>query len=104
MEGKQYDEAYVNMLKEELESARSMAKMVAEALTTAKQCIIKWDWDQMFEFPSGTSRPVELSELVLFAIEQHYRIISITIMEYDETGAALHGFIVALSPEKGKLH
>lgn len=104
MEGKQYDESYVNRLKEELESAKSLARLIAEAITVSKQCIIKWDWNQTFEFPEGYSRPVELHELVLFAIEQHYRIIGVVVTEYDETGEALHAFIVALYPEGGKLH
>lgn len=104
MEGKQYDEAYVNMLKEELESSKHLVKVMMGIVTVAKQCIIRWDWDQMFEFPEGRSRPVELHELVQRAIEENYRIISIVITEYDEAGEAMHGFIVALHPEGGKLH
>ena len=108
MEQKQYDETYVNELKEKLDSARTIARIMGRLMpsniATGDQCIIKWDWDQMFEFPKGRSRPVELEELVSFAIEQHYRIVSIVVTEYDDTKTALHAFIVALHPENGKLH
>jgi uncharacterized protein YvpB len=105
MENKQYDESYVNMLKEELNSAKDMAKALVKIIAqNQNQCIIKWDWDQIFEFPRGRVGRINLEELITEAIEQKYSIVSVTIIEYDETGSPLHALIIASYPEGGKLH
>jgi len=107
-EEKKYSENYVILLQEELHSLKEIAKnaikIAGNNYSALNQCIIKWDWDQLFEFPEGRSRPISLLELVTQAIKEKYTIVSVTVTEYDDTGAALHAFIVALRPDKGKLH
>ncbi len=100
----EYSESYVNWLKEELESLRRVNDIYSRAFTTAKQVIIHWDWDRMYEFPEGRSRPVKLHELVQEAIKQNYRVVSVFIEEYDDTFNHLHAHIIALAPGNGNLH
>ena len=100
----EYEESYVNYLKDELQSVRRSFDLLSQSIGIAKQCLIKWHWNDMHEWVEGRSRPVELHELIQEAIKQKYRIISVVVDMRDETGEATNAYIIALQPENGNLH
>lgn len=95
---------HIRWLEDELNKVRETFTILAQAISVSKQCTIRWDWDKPLIDSQGGINAINLEDLIKLAIERKYRIISIVVTEYDESGSPLHAVIVALAPEDGNLH